>query len=466
MQPSNQPLPFGRGSDRRAQDSTTENAIALGGQSQLVRGRSGATRTGLEPYNANVMFIRTTRIGLACAMLSGMLLSVGAARGDVFHLKGGDTIEGEVLEDLSDAYHVRTLVGIAVVEKDRVVRREKGPSPWRLYIQKRRKTPHTAQGHYELAQWCRKHGLRPEATDHLKQVIRLDPDHAKARKALGYVKEKGKWRRPRSPKAPTDEELAARRAAKAEERLLRKLVSEWFVKIKSIHRGRMAKQKAGMRSSKFRKAREQLLAIRDPLAIPGLAGVLSTGPIASRRVLVEALAQFDEDEATMNLVAMALLDPSRDIRGLAALELIPRDDDRVVRHLRDALASERERILRNAATALGVLKARSAVEDLVAALSTETAGRVRISQPVYFDGIRGTFGGGCRHVCDGRLRYYRPTSIGVFGPGSMVGTATRYEDRPVSVYRTEVQEALIAITGQNFGFDADAWLAWWQQNGA
>ncbi len=410
------------------------------------------------------MSTRTERIPLACVALSGVLLSVGIARGDVFHLKGGDKIEGEVLDNLDDAYRVRTLVGIVDIEKDRIVKREKGPSPWRHYLRKRKKTPLTAEGHYELAQWCREHGLRPEATEHLKQVIELDPDHAEARQALGYVKDKGKWGRPRSPKAPTDEERKARRAAKAEERLLRKLISQWFVKIKSIHRGRMAKQKSGMQSKKFRKAREQLLAIRDPLAIPGLTGVLSTGDLAARGVLVEALAQFDEDEATMNLVVMVLLDPSPDIRRLAAIELLPREDDRVVQHLRDALANQDEKILRNAATALGVLKARRALEDLVSVLSTEKLTRVRLSRPVYFGRIQGTFGGGCRHVCGGHLRYYRPTSIGVLGPGSMVGTATGYEDRPVSVYRTEVQEALIAITGQNFGFDADAWLLWGLQN--
>ena len=33
----------------------------------------------------------------------------------------------------------------------------------------------------------------------------------------------------------------------------------------------------------------------------------------------------------------------------------------------------------------------------------------------------------------------------------------------VDVYRTEVQEALISITGRNFGFDRNAWMEWWQE---
>jgi hypothetical protein len=412
----------------------------------------------------------------------------GAARADVFHLKGGDKIEGEVVEDLGEAYRVRTLMGVVDIEKERIVEREEGPSPWRLYKEKRRRCSDTAEGHYRMAQWCRKHGLRAEEKEHLERAIGLDPDHEAARQALGYVRETSKsqnvktskrqnakrggqghgpgvrWVKPRSPQAPTEAEKEARRAAREEERLLRKLITEWFVKIKAIYRGRMAKQKGGMQSEKFRKARAQLLAIRDPLALPAMTGVLSTGSVAARRVLVEMLSEFDEDEATMNLVVMTLLDPSAEIRRLAAIELIGRRDDRVVTHLRGALGSEAEHVLRNAAVALGVLKAREAVGDLVSVLSIKTRRTVRVSQPVYLDSIRATFGGGYRHLYRDRLLYYRPGAIGVLGPGSMVGTATRYERRTVLVHRTEVQEALIAITGQNFGFDAAAWLQWWRQN--
>ena len=58
---------------------------------------------------------------------------------------------------------------------------------------------------------------------------------------------------------------------------------------------------------------------------------------------------------------------------------------------------------------------------------------------------------------------YQPGGVGCMGPGTFVGTATDYEMQTVSIYRTEVQEALIAITGQNFGFDRDQWRQWWRQ---
>ena len=34
----------------------------------------------------------------------------------------------------------------------------------------------------------------------------------------------------------------------------------------------------------------------------------------------------------------------------------------------------------------------------------------------------------------------------------------------VTVYRTEVREALCKITGRDFGFDMDAWAQWYQEN--
>jgi hypothetical protein len=381
-------------------------------------------------------------------------------RADVLHLDHGDEVVCEVLEDLGDAYRVRTLIGVVDIDKDRIVRHEKGPAPWRLYEKRRKRCPDTAKGHYDLARWCRRHGLRPEEREQLARVIALDPDHAGARRVLGYTQENGAWVKPRSHKGPTPEELAAQRAEKEEERILRKLVSQWFRKIKPIHRANMTGRKAGLRSEKFRRAREQILAIRDPLAVPALTGVLGAGNAAARHVLVEALAQFDCDEATMDLVLMALLDPSPQNRRLAAVALKARGDDRIVEHLRKALVSDEEYILRNAAAALGVMQAREAFADLVSVLTTEERRSVRMSRPVYLDSIYDRFGCGYRHGYGGRWLYYRPRLFTVLSTEVLVGTYSWTEVRTVSVYRTEVQDALIAITGQNHGFDAAAWREW------
>jgi hypothetical protein len=397
---------------------------------------------------------------LALSVLIWVLVSGHPARGDVFHLKGGGKLEGEVLEELGDAYRVRAPDGIHLVHKGDILKIEKAPSPWEQYEKKRKRCSNTADGHYQLAEWCEKHGLIEERVEHLKQVLQLNPDHVAARRALGFVKKDGAWVKQQATTAPSREELEEQQRAGKEDKIVRKLISKWFVKVNGIYRGGLASGDG--RSKTFRRGREQILAIRDPLALPALTGVLSAGNTAARRVLVESLSQFDGDEATMNLLVVILLDPSAEIRKLAALELARRGDPRVVERLREALGSDEEFILRNAAAALGILKARVAVESLVSVLSAETQQEVLVSLPVMLDRIYLVFVSPVRCHAGNRFLLYVPNGIGVLGPNTMIGTETGYEVHTVSVYRTEVQEALIAITGQNFGFDAQAWLKWWR----
>ncbi len=200
--------------------------------------------------------------------------------------------------------------------------------------------------------------------------------------------------------------------------------------------------------------------------MPALTCVLVVGGPAVRRLLVESLSQFTEDEATMNLIVLSLTDGSATIRQLAAVELVKRDDPRVVEQFHEALRSGGETVLRRAAAALGTLRVRGAVEDLVDLLSTRKRARVRETQPVFYRRVITAFGGVRTVSIGGRSARYRPKSIGVLGGGVFMGTEDQTTVRTVDVHRTEVQEALIAITGRNFGFDRDAWLKWWRTEGA
>ncbi len=400
---------------------------------------------------------------ISAAALSLWCLVVGQSTADVFVLAEGDQVEGEVVSEQDGALRIRTPAGIFEIESDRIVERRPAPSPWERYEKEQARRPKTAKGFYDLSRWCRENGLRGEQLENLRKVIELDPGHAEARAALGYLRQDGKWVKPKKrAKGLSDEERESRRRAKKEEKLIRDLVAEWHVKVQAIYRGRLEGQES--RSERFRDGRSQILEIRDPLAIPGLTKVLSQGGAEVRRLLVEALSHFDVDEATMNLLVVAVLDPDATVRDAAATELIGRDKDgRVVGELRGALSNEEEFILRNAASALGVLKAKPAVPDLISVLSTVERQRVRVCYPVFLDGIYNTFGGFRRYHCGGRYLLYQPLCIGVIGPTYPVGTLCSFESRLVSVYRTEVQEALISITGQNFGFDEAAWRRWWRQ---
>lgn len=411
---------------------------------------AGGGRGGAWLLRAAGLMILTSAIGL---------------RADVITTTAGQTIECEVVEDLGKSLRLRTRLGVVDLARKEIAKHEKKKSPWQEYRERRKQCRNTADEHFQLSKWCEQKGLGPERQDELAHALRLDPDHPPTRRALGYERnDAGDWVKPPSPNLPDPAALEAERLAKQQERLVRKIISQWFVKVRAMHDARMTPKRGNFSEAKFRGARDNILKIRDPLAIPALTGVLSGGNKASRLVLVEALAQFSEDDATMNLVVMALLDPSKQVRRAASDELVRRDDPRVIERLRDALYSEEEGILRHAAAALGVLRAWETVPELVEQLSTEVPGIVRISRAVYLGDVYGTFGGPIRIVNGRRVLVYDPGAIGVLGPGSWVGTDTYYQQTMVSVYRTEVQEALIAISGENFGFDRARWLSWWEAN--
>jgi hypothetical protein len=62
------------------------------------------------------------------------------------------------------------------------------------YQESRAKLPFTdVQGHWELAQWCKKNKLRKQCDAQLEHVLTVMPDHAEAHRALGHIKVGKKW---------------------------------------------------------------------------------------------------------------------------------------------------------------------------------------------------------------------------------------------------------------------------------
>jgi hypothetical protein len=182
--------------------------------------------------------------------------------------------------------------------------------------------------------------------------------------------------------------------------------------------------------------------------------------------MIEALDQFtDQDDATAYLIVVALVDPNPVLRDAAAVALLKRKSDgRIVQELRRALDSDEEAMLRNAATALGVLGDRTVVPDLIDRLSMEVIIEIPVSREGIFNGIGQAYVGGFRAKVAPGVAQIEPIVNTVSS-----GVALGFEDEgPIveykTVHRTEVQEALIAITGVNHGFDAERWRDWWDKN--
>ncbi len=399
--------------------------------------------------------------GALCALLAVLAGPLPWSCADVFHLARGGTIEGMLLAEENGQYTIRTTIGTVRIAAADVERIERAPTVFEEYEQRAGQAGDTPAAQVALATWCAGRGLRAERTRHLQRAIELDPDCAAARRALGFVKVGTLWVDGRRVAADRKDEPQPE-AEPEPERLARAIQGQWFQRIRAIKSAQLDSQLERLN----REGREKILEIRDPLAIYPLATVLGGGGPACRRLLVESLAQFPEDEATMNLALLALLDPVPEIRNQALEVVAARQDPRVIAQYRAALRAGDDAIQTRAAAGLGALEAREAVPDLIAALTTvrnkwvEMPVRTYIgSWPQVFTRTSGvTLSSG---VCVG----CRPR-VGVYTTGNVVAPDVKNEWRygQVTVYRTEVLEALRRITGQDFGFDRSRWQRWYEES--
>ncbi|UCG32841.1 MAG: HEAT repeat domain-containing protein [Phycisphaerales bacterium] len=249
----------------------------------------------------------------------------------------------------------------------------------------------------------------------------------------------------------------------AKQERIDKAVYEYTRQLRAIKRTYLDRPRDSKYEGAFAKGRKRVLAMNDPLAIDPLTRLLSDGDERCRVLLVEALDRFDDDQATMNLVVVALLDPAESVRLKAAEALLKRNDPRVVSDLRSALQSDEDFVVRNAAVALGILRAREAAPDLIHLLSYERKVSYTVPREALLTTIQGNYIAGYRAKVARGVAQVEPI-IGVIGSGSAISSAPITVRLTQTVYRTEVQEALIAITGQNFGFSHDKWLQWLAQN--
>ena len=115
---------------------------------------------------------------------------------DVLELSHGGRVEGEIVnldraED--EPYVIRTQFGLITVSHDDVARVRVPSEEQKKYNFWLDKMPATADGNWKMAEWCQQNGLSDERELHLREVIRLDPEHGDARQALGYVRRDGEW---------------------------------------------------------------------------------------------------------------------------------------------------------------------------------------------------------------------------------------------------------------------------------
>ena len=114
-----------------------------------------------------------------------------------FVLAGGGRVVGELVnadERPRTKYIIKTGSGGQVTLQKSQVKQLLHSRPELVEYEKLRPSyPDTVEDQWALSQWCLEKKLSAQRKKHLRRVIELQPDHAKARRILGYSLVDGKW---------------------------------------------------------------------------------------------------------------------------------------------------------------------------------------------------------------------------------------------------------------------------------
>jgi hypothetical protein len=225
-----------------------------------------------------------------------------------------------------------------------------------------------------MAEWCKEVGLVEQRKRHLAAVIALEPNHAEARRALGYqlqgsrwfttdelkqsqgyIRYKGAWRLKQEieiDSRQTQQELAVKK--------LRKDIRLWFEQLASG--GRFADS-----------ASRNLSAINQPEAAPALAEVLAdTQQSRSLRMrALEMLSKLPLGLASATLVRIAMNDADENLRDACLDELKRQGSHSVLPAFLAELKSKDNTRVNRAAECLERLGDKGATLPLINALVTE-----------------------------------------------------------------------------------------------
>ncbi|MET0389578.1 MAG: hypothetical protein ABW321_26630 [Polyangiales bacterium] len=137
------------------------------------------------------------RDGCAWLASAGLwTLAFGAARthADDVHLSGGSVVEGRAVRH-ADKVTIELESGQITLSADAVTRIDKRESSVERYERRYAALkPDDVAGRLALADYCRDHDMHAREQALLREVLERAPDHAQARRRLGFVKsDTGAW---------------------------------------------------------------------------------------------------------------------------------------------------------------------------------------------------------------------------------------------------------------------------------
>ena len=171
----------------------------------------------------------------------------------------------------------------------------------------------TVKSQWELAQWCKKWGLKAEREFHLHNILKTKPNHAKARHGLGFTQVKGRWIRHKE--FQKEQGYAFYRGSwrlsqeidlletKAKRNLAER---EWTSRLLRLRK--MTSKKARRTTPGF------IVSIKDPLAVGPLVRLIHKEKSRFFKALyIDALVNIGNGEAIVSLLKIMLNDPDVEI---------------------------------------------------------------------------------------------------------------------------------------------------------
>lgn len=430
------------------------------------------------------MFPATTHRWSLSLWFAGMsLLASADLPADVVKLTDGGEIRGlvkfpagkprkdQVAE--SDEVVVESLTGAEItVAREQVAFITKRPRAVEEYESLARRVADTVDGRWQLAEWCRQHGLTEPRKEQLQRLLELDPEHKPAHYGLGHRRQGTKWTSPDEE----DAELLAAGYVRYKGRLITTLErdlmesnttrhreqNDWRPKIR-LWLGWITGRDAPRRADAIVKFRE----LRDPDAVPAIVDfLLGDANIEVRRLAVQTLSQFDGQPPVPALVRVALSDADPSLQSSAFSAFTAEQRAAAVPIIERALRDESNLIVRRAAILLGKCGVRQAIPSLVEALATSH--KMRVPQGPAFavgfnrDGSQGSSRSGLPPDVEAALRTGQLPYGVVIDNSNVRAPPVKWVTVRVPLQNSEVLDALRTLSQQDFGYDKRAWRLWWQ----
>ncbi|WP_435006091.1 polymorphic toxin-type HINT domain-containing protein [Tundrisphaera lichenicola] len=313
------------------------------------------------------------------------------------------------------------------ITPDELIGRDRGDSRHRAlrkaYETRRSAAPETEESQRELARWCDSVGLEDEAVAHFTVLTRIVPDDPDARQRLGHVRRGGRWM---SAAEVTAEATEAEAQAQADR--------EWGPKIAIWRRW--------LNDPEHRaEATRELLAIRDPRAIPTLRRAFADRAAWEQSWAIKVLARLDSPLSSQVLAHLAVFGLDDSVR-IAALRSLGRRDPRTFVGLLINWFQEpiRYEVVRGTGRRVsGILR--------VEGPSVIVERTYQTSQTAQFGGRAGTNDADARDAVNARQR----TDI----------RALERSNVAIELTNARVERALEVVTGVDLGPNPESWTGWW-----